>query len=527
MDRLRSYVEGRWHTASSGWVPLVNPCTEEVIAEASSAGIDCAGVLDHARRKGGPALRGLTVAGRAELLERMSRVLHEHREELIELSLENTGTTRKDAKFDIDGATFTLAHYAGLGRSIGERHFFVDGEGERLGRSARFWGQHLMMPRSGAAVLINAFNFPAWGFGEKAACALLAGMPVIAKPATSSALLAARCIEIVIEAGILPEGALSLICGSTGNLLDLLGGQDVLAFTGSASTALSLRAKTNLLAASTRVNIEADSLNPAVMGPDVEPGSESWELFLRDVEREITQKSGQKCTAVRRVIVPSESMDRVQEELCQRLERVVVGNPKEPSVTMGPLATANQLREAETGVARLREEAALVHGSGERIDGKGNESGKGFFFGPTLLRSEGATGGAAVHELEVFGPVATLVGYDGTAADAAGLVARGGGCLVTSVYSDDPGFLEQFLAAAPSSSGRIYIGSEKVAAQLPGSGVAHPALLHGGPGRAGGGEELGGLRGLALYLQRVALSGDRAVVERLAGLRDGAAGRSG
>jgi oxepin-CoA hydrolase/3-oxo-5,6-dehydrosuberyl-CoA semialdehyde dehydrogenase len=519
MKRLRSHVEGRWRTASSRFVPLVNPCSEQVIAEASSEGVDFAAALDYARRQGGPALRELNIAGRADLLDRMSRTLHEHRDELIALSLENTGTTRKDAKFDIDGATFTLSHYGGVGQSIGGRDCFLDGEGTQLGRSSRFWGQHVLVPRAGVAVFVNAFNFPAWGIAEKAACALLAGMPVIVKPATSSALVAERCVEIVVEAGILPDGALSLVCGSAGDLLDHLGRQDVLAFTGSASTALQLRGKANLLASSTRVNVEADSLNAAVLGADVEPGSESWDLFLRDVEREITQKSGQKCTAVRRILASADRIERVQADLAERLARLVVGNPLDPSVTMGPLATADQLREASDGVARLCEAATRVHGTGERIDGVGNEPGKGFFFGPTLLRAEEAGVGSPVHEIEVFGPVATLIPYDGTASDAAKQVSLGGGCLVTSVYTDELAFLSSFLRHGGSTSGRLYIGSEKVASQLPGSGLALPQLLHGGPGRAGGGEELGGLRGLELYLQRVALSGDRALVERLAGAK--------
>jgi len=461
----------------------------------------------------------MTFSERAEILSAMSSVLHQHRDELIALSLRNTGTTRKDAKFDIDGGTFTLAHYAALGREIGDARHLADGEGIKLGQSARFWGQHLLVPLSGAAVLVNAFNFPVWGFAEKAACALLAGVPVIVKPATSSAMLTERCIEIIVEAGVVPEGLVSLICGATGDLLDMLGGQDVLAFTGSASTALALRQKQNLLASSARVNIEADSLNAAVLGPDVDLSSETWALFIRDVVREMTQKSGQKCTAVRRILVPAERQEAVRDRLCEELGHVVTGNPLDGSVNMGPLATAQQLDDAIGGVARLREQTELVFGSGERIDGFGNEAGTGFFFGPTLLRASDASAASLVHELEVFGPVATLMAYDGTAGDAATLVGRGEGSLVTSLYSNDIEFINGYIAVGGSTSGRLYLGSEKVAGQLPGSGVAMPQLLHGGPGRAGGGQELAGLKGLELYLQRVALTGDRVIVERVAGLR--------
>jgi len=519
MKTLRNYVEGKWYEAPSGFVALIDPCSEEPIAQASSAGVDFGAALEFAVKRGGPALRELTIGQRANVLMEMSKALHGHRDELITLSLQNTGTTRRDSKFDVDGAIFTLAHYARLGEELGDRRTFVDGEGVRLGSSARYWGQHLLLPLTGCAVHINAFNFPAWGLAEKAACALLAGMPVISKPATSSALVTARCIEIVVEAGILPEGALSLICGSTGDLLDRLGPQDVLAFTGSASTALKLRGNPNLLQNSTRANIEADSLNAAVLGADVEPGEETWDLFLRDVQREITQKTGQKCTAVRRVFVPRDRLDEVQEVLSERLAEVVTGNPREASVGMGPLATRQQLDEAVAGVAKLAGQAEVVHGSGQRVDGVGNAPGQGFFFAPTLLRAADARAAGVIHQHEVFGPVATLLPYDGGADEAAELVALGGGSLVTSVYSDDREFLGGYVAAGGASSGRLYIGSAKVAGQLPGSGLAMPQLLHGGPGRAGGGHELGGSRGLELYLQRVAVSGDRALVERLAGLR--------
>ena len=519
MKTLRCFVENRWHEADSDFAPLVDPCSEEQIARASSRGVDFAAAVDHAREEGRTALGELDIGQRGALLIEMARVLQERRDELIELSLQNMGATRKDAKFDIDGGAFTLAHYGELGRSIGERRMFVDGEGVRLGRSARFWGQHVLLPLRGVAVHVNAFNFPVWGFAEKAACALLAGVPVITKPATSSALVAEQAVSAVIDAGILPEGALSLICGSTGDLLDRLGPQDVLSFTGSASTALSLRGKTNLLESSTRVNIEADSLNAAVLGPDAAPGDETWAVFVSEVFREMTQKSGQKCTAVRRILVPTERASDFREELCERLAAVVVGNPTERAVQMGPLATAAQLDDAISGVAKLREEAEFVHGQGERIDGEGNPTGKGFFFGPTLLSASDPSSASAVHEHEVFGPVATILEYDGSAEVAAELVARGGGSLVTSVYSDDREFLASYIERGGSTSGRLYIGSEKVASQLPGSGLALPQVLHGGPGRAGGGEELGDLRGVSLYLQRVALTGDRGMVERLAGSR--------
>ncbi len=517
MRTLRSYVCGRWHEATDRFATLTDPSTEEPIARASSDGIDFGEVLRHAREVGGPALRAMTYGERAAALKALSKALYEHRDELLDLSIASTGTTRKDAKFDVDGATGTLAYYAGLGAPLGDARVLLDGDGEALGRSARFWGQHVLVPRHGVAVLVNAFNFPAWGFGEKAAAALLAGMPVLVKPATSTAWLTERCLEILIEARILPEGALQLVCGSTGDLLDRLGPQDVLAFTGSADTALKLRSRDNLLRNSTRVNVEADSLNAAVLGADVEPGTETWDLFVHEVVREMTQKSGQKCTAVRRVFVPRARVDEVRDAISDRLGAVVTGNPADGTVTMGPLATASQLRDAIDGVGRLAEVAKIVFGTGERIDGVGAPTGKGFYFGPTLLQANDAAAATVAHELEVFGPVATLLPYDGPTSGTAPLVGLGQGSLVTSLYADDESEVAAFIAAGAAWCGRLYLGSEKMAAQAPGSGLALPQSLHGGPGRAGGGEELGGLRALTLYSQRVALQGSRPTLQRIAG----------
>lgn len=520
MKTLGSYVLDHWRHANSGFDLLRDPCSETTIAQASTEGIDFGAMLDHARQVGGPALRALTFKERGDLIQSMSKALHERRDELIELSLKSSGTTRKDAKFDLDGATATLAYYAALGKELGDRRVLADGEGLALGRSERFYGRHARVPLRGAAVHINAFNFPAWGFAEKAACALLAGVAVITKPASSTAMVTERCIEIIVEAGVLPAGALQLLCGSSGDLLSRLGPQDAFAFTGSATTALLLRRGENLLANGTRVNIEADSLNAAVLAPDVEIGSESWNLFLKDVEREITQKTGQKCTAVRRVFVPGALLDTVQAELIDRLSRVVIGNPADAAVTMGPLTTERQLTDAIAGIALLEAKARRVLGGGQRIDGSGNPPGKGYFLAPTLLRAESARDAGAVHSHEVFGPVATLLPYDGGTAEAAALVALSEGTLVTSVYSDDESWVNDYLSEGGGAwTGRLYLGSEKMAEQAMGSGLVLPQSIHGGPGRAGGGEELGGLRGLEFYTRRVALQGSRKMVEQLLGER--------
>lgn len=521
MVTLRSWVEGRWVEARGRTTTLTNPATDEPLAEAGTDGVDFGAALAHARDVGGPALRALTFAERGELLRAMSKTIHQHREALLDPAMKNGGCTRSDAKFDIDGASGTLAAYADvaaqLGASKGNGHTLIDGEGIQLARSARWFGQHLLAPREGVAVHVNAFNFPAWGFAEKAAVALLAGVPVLTKPATATALTAYRMMELLVEERVLPDGALSFIAGGVGDLLSYLGGQDVLAFTGSLDTAVSLRGLPNLLRGSTHVNVEADSLNAAVLAPDVEPGSDTWDLFVADVVRELTQKTGQKCTATRRVLVPAERMDAVVEALSDRLARITVGDPLRDDVKMGPLASKAQLRDVRAGLERLLAEADSVHGGDGRVTPLGVSEGQGCFLGPVLLRARDPHRADAVHTHEVFGPVATLCAYDGSTDEATALVRRGGGMLVTSLYGDDRAFLAQAVRGIAPWVGRIYLGSAKVAGQTIPPGTVLPQLVHGGPGRAGGGEELGGPRGLGLYLQRTALQGDKAILDALLG----------
>jgi 3,4-dehydroadipyl-CoA semialdehyde dehydrogenase len=516
MKRLESYVGGRWQAGQGKATPLVNPTTEEVVAEASSGGVDFAAALAHARGRGGPALRELGFAGRGELCRALSKAIHAGREELIELAVQNGGNTRSDAKFDIDGAAFTLAAYADLGAQLGGGNWLVDGDPVQIGRTARLVGQHAWSPRRGVAVFVNAFNFPAWGLAEKAATALLAGMPVVCKPATATALVTWRMVQMFVEQKLLPDGALSLICGDAGDLVDRLGGQDVLAFTGSSQTARLLRASEGAVGRSVHVNVEADSLNAAVLGPDVSLGSETGQLFLADVVRDMTQKTGQKCTAIRRALVPVDRLDQVVDELRGRLADLVVGNPADDGVRMGPLATRRQLEDVRAGLARLSAATEAAHGDGS-VTPRGVPDGKGFFLGPVLRKAPDARAAAAVHEHEVFGPVSTVCGYSGDGEDAAAIVGLGDGGLVCSVYSDDREFLAAAVPALAPLHGRIYLGSEKMAAQSPGPGTVIPHLLHGGPGRAGGGEELGGRRGMTLYMQRTALEGDKSIISSLLG----------
>jgi oxepin-CoA hydrolase/3-oxo-5,6-dehydrosuberyl-CoA semialdehyde dehydrogenase len=512
MKKLASYVNGSWVVGTGPTQTLYNPATEEAIAETSTEGIDFAAAVHHARTRGGPALRALTFAERGKLLQRMAKAIHDAREELLGLAVQNGGNTRGDAKFDVDGASATLAAYAELGKELGDTRVIVDGDPVQLGRTARYQGVHIRVPRRGVAVHVNAFNFPAWGLCEKAATALLAGMPVISKPATSTAMLSHRMVEIFVQENILPEGALSFIAGGAGNLLDHLGGQDVLAFTGSSDTARTLRGLPNFLAHSVHVNIEADSLN--------EPGSETWQLFLVDVVRDMTQKAGQKCTAIRRVFVPESRLDQVAEALSERLAGITVGNPAEQGVNMGPLSSAAQLRDVRSGIDRLAAQTEPVFGGTGEVTAVGVSAGKGYFVGPVLRRARDARAAAAVHEHEVFGPVVTLLPYSGDPEEAADLVALGSGGLVASAYTDERDYAHAVTLALAPWNGRIYLGSAKMAAQSMGPGTVMASLVHGGPGRAGGGEELGSLRGMGLYQQRTAVQGDKGMLKALTGSDD-------
>ncbi len=518
--KIESFLRGAWRAGAGEGSTLVNPATEDVVATASTHGLDLGGALTFQREVGGPSLRALSFAARGELLLELSRALHADRERLIASEIENGGCTRGDAKFDVDGAIAVLAAYAEVGKALGDRRVLPDGEGIQLGRSPHFWGQHVYVPRTGVAVLIDAFNFPAWGFAEKAACAWLAAMPVLIKPATSTALTAYLAARTLVDSGKLPDGAIGFVGGSAGDLLDHLGGQDVVAFTGSADTGAMLRRHPRIIEHSVPLNIEADSLNAAVLGPDVEQGSDTWQLFIREVVREMTQKTGQKCTAVRRIVVPEAIAGEVAEAMGERFLEITIGNPADEAVRMGPLATAQQRDDTRAGTALLRKEAEVVFGDPDGAVGAvGVEPGKGYFFPIVLLRAKKAAEAAHVHRREVFGPVATLLPYSAGVDEAAALVRLGGGGLVASIFSDDKRFVEAAVLGIASHHGRVYLGSAKVAELATGSGLVLPQCVHGGPGRAGGGEELGGARGVQRYLHRIALQGARPVVEAITGTK--------
>ncbi len=515
--RIRSYVQDQWVDGEGEGARLYNPSTGEVMATASTTGVDMGGALAHARRVGGANLRSLSFAERGAILKGLSKVVREHRDELLELARTNGGNTAGDGSFDIDGASGTLFFYSNLGRSLGEGSLLEDGESLPLGKETSLCGRHVWVPRRGAAVFVNAFNFPAWGFAEKMACAFLAGMPVVVKPATLTACVAFRLAELFVDSGLLPAGSWTFLAGPAGDLLDHLEGQDVLAFTGSAATGRKMRSHPRVLDKGVRVSVEADSLNSAVLGPDVEEGSDSWNLFVKEVSREMTQKAGQKCTATRRVFVPADRIEAVIAALTGRLARTTIGEPGAEGVRMGPLASAAQLEDVKGGVGDLASVGEIVFGDPEIVErADGGSSGTGCFMSPVLLRCDEPREAAVVHAREVFGPVATVMPYDG-AEEAVELIALGEGSLVASVYSDDAVFVRQVVLGIAPYHGRVYLGSADIAGEAWGPGAVLPGLVHGGPGRAGASEELGGLRGVYHYMQRTALEGSAELIGSILG----------
>lgn len=509
MRVLQSYLCDRWQAGDAPNSPLHDAATGAVCAETSTRGLDLRAALHHARTVGGPALRAMTFAERGAMIGKLSKLVHAQREELIDASRQG-GTTRGDAKFDIDGAAGTLAYYAHLGKTLGDRTVLLDGEAEPILRSKRFVGQHIRVPRHGAAIHLNAFNFPAWGMAEKAAVAWLAGVPVVTKPATATALLAVEIVKLWVDAAILPSGALSLLTGSVGDLLDHVGPQDCVAFTGGSATARKVRGHPAVVASNARVNIEADSLNASILGPDVEVGSDTFQMFVNEVVRDMTQKAGQKCTAVRRILVPRDLADQAASALVDRLSGAVIGDPAQRGVDVGPVASEGQQRSVNDGLRQLSEHCDRLWAADAVPDG-------GYYVTPALFRSDRGAQTPWVHEHEVFGPVATVLPYGGDASEVVETVAAGGGGLVCSVYSDDVEWAGQVVLGLAPWHGRILWGSRKVHDQSPGPGTVLPNLVHGGPGKAGGGEELGGPRGLDFYTQRTAIQADRSLLERVLG----------
>jgi oxepin-CoA hydrolase/3-oxo-5,6-dehydrosuberyl-CoA semialdehyde dehydrogenase len=499
---LRSYVQGRWFTPADEGVPLSDAVTGEEITRISSSGVDMAAALDYGRRAGGPALRELTFHQRAALLKALASGLREHRDELYALSA-RTGATLGDSKFDIDGGIGVLFSYGSKGRrELPNDTVYVEGDVEPLGKGGTFVGQHICTPLRGVAVQINAFNFPVWGPLEKFAPAFLAGVPSLIKPASQTAYLTEKLVELIIASGLLPEGSIQLICGSAGDLLDHLTDQDLVGFTGSASTAQRLRTHPTIVQRAVRFNAEADSLNCSILGPEAVAGTPEFDLYVKQLVTEMTVKAGQKCTAIRRALVPASLLDDVAAAASARLARVVVGSPANPEVRMGALASLEQREEVRRSLKALLDSARVVFGDPERVDVVDADQERGAFLSPILLQAP--VDRAEPHEVEAFGPVSTLIPYRSTD-DAIALAARGGGSLVGSIVSADADFARDVVLGVAPWHGRLLVLDRDDAGESTGHGSPLPMLVHGGPGRAGGGEEMGGIRGVLHHMQRTAV----------------------
>ncbi|MGW0947624.1 phenylacetic acid degradation bifunctional protein PaaZ [Streptomyces sp. NPDC002623] len=512
---LQSYLKDTWvmPTATDDAAADVHDAvTGDLVCRVSSAGLDLAGAFDHARRAGGPALRALTFHGRADLLDAVAAAVRARREELYALSA-RAGATLNDARYDVDGGIRVLRDYAARARAeLPDAPHLVEGPAERLTRGEEFLGVHLVTPSPGLMLQVNAFNFPVWAPLEKLAQAVLAGLPSVVKAATPTSYLTERLIRIVTEAGVLPPGALQLVVGSARPALGLLGEQDVLSFTGSAATAATLRTHPNVVARSVRFNAEADSVNAIVLAPDVLPGSPLFDAFVREVVTEMTVKAGQKCTAIRRVLVPGARESAALDAISAALAGVTVGNPAAAGVTMGAVVSLAQRDDVRRAVRRIAESGRFVHGDPEKVRVVDADPERGAFLDTLLLSAD--PDAAAPHEVEPFGPAATVLAYRDTG-HAAELLARGRGSLAASVVGDDVDWTTAFVTETAAWHGRLHLLDSVTMSRTTGHGSPLPALRHGGPGRAGGGSELGGIRGVVDLMQRTAVQGSRRALDSL------------
>lgn len=515
MIAVHSYAQGRW-VAPKGASVLRSAIDGAPVAEAGTEGLDVVAMAAHARAVGGPALRAMTFHARARMLKAVAQALEARKAELYALS-HLTGATKRDNLFDIDGGIGTLFFYASAGRrEAADELVFVEGGPLRMSRSGAFQGRHVCVPLQGVAVHVNAFNFPVWGMLEKLAPCLLAGVPAIVKPATATCWLTEAAFRIVVESGAVPEGAVQLVSGGLGGVLDHLGPQDVVAFTGSAETAATLRRTPAILGNAVRFSAEQDSLNAAVLGPDAAPGTPEFDAFVREAVTEITVKAGQKCTAIRRMIVPAGVVAAVAEAVAEKLSATVAGDPRLEAVRLGALASAAQKRDVAATVARLKAETRVVREGWGGMTVEGADPDAGYFAAPVLLVCDDPDGAKAVHAEEAFGPVSTIMGYR-DAAHAFALANRGGGSLVASVFTHDPGFAREAVLHAGAWHGRLYFADRDIGREGTGHGAPMPHLIHGGPGRAGGGEEQGGMRGVLHYMQRVGVQGSPRMLSAIGG----------
>ena len=515
MPKLGNYITGSWIMGDGEGQPLYNAVNGEPVAHASTKGLDFSAILDYARTKGNPALRRMTFHERGRMLKALALYLKEPErlEKFYKISY-LTGATRADSWIDLEGGIGNLFSYASLRRKFPNETFCPDGEGLSLGKAGTFMGQHLLVPKEGVAIHINAFNFPVWGMLEKIAVNLLAGVPAVVKPATVTSFLTEAVVREIAVSGILPPGALQLVCGSAGDLLDHVLDQDIVTFTGSASTGQTLKSHPAILRQNTPFTMEADSLNCLVLGEDVAPGMPEWDLFIKEVRKEMTVKAGQKCTAIRRIFVPENKMEDAWKALAKALSQTTIGNPQNEKVRMGSLAGQTQREEVRSQVRRLLASTQILYGSLDSVEVIDADASKGAFVSPLLLMSGQPFTSEEPHTVEAFGPVSTIMPYKGMA-EAIGLSKKGKGSLCSSVVTADPGIAREYVLGAATHHGRILILNNECAKESTGHGSPLPLLVHGGPGRAGGGEEMGGVRGVKHYMQRVAVQGSPSMITAL------------
>ncbi len=510
MNKLGNFICGKWMEGDGEGQLLTDAVTGAPIATASTKGVDFESVLHYARTVGNPALRKMTFQERGRMLRALALHLMEKKELFYNISYKS-GATRIDSWIDIEGGIGNLFSNASLRRKLPDETFSLDGDAIPLGKQNTFMGHHILVPKEGAAIHINAYNFPVWGMLEKIAVNLLAGVPAVVKPATVTSYLTEAVVREIIASNILPKGALQLICGSAGNMLDFVESQDVVTFTGSAHTGAALKSHHRIISESVPFNMEADSLNCMILGETVEPGDAEWDIFIKEVKKEMTVKAGQKCTAVRRIFVPENKMEAVWKALVDTLEKTVIGNPLNEKVRMGSLAGNEQRNDVRNQVQRLLASSEIIFGSLDSVQVMDADAKTGAFMSPILLMNQHPFSNTEPHEIEAFGPVSTLMPYK-SADEAIELSKKGKGSLCSSIITNNPVEARNYVLGAASHHGRILILNEACAKESTGHGSPLPLLVHGGPGRAGGGEEMGGLRGIRHYLQRTAIQGSPTMI---------------
>ena len=516
MKTLQSYINGKWVEGSGDGIMMHDAVTGEDIGMATTGGLDIPEVLQYGRTKGGEVLRKMTFQERGNMLKSLALYLTKRKEQFYELSY-RTGATRIDSWIDIEGGFGNLFANASLRKLFPNQSYHVEGDPIDLSRGGRFMAHHILVPKRGVAVHINAFNFPIWGMLEKCAVNWMAGMPAVVLPAPQTAYLTEAVARVIVDSGILPEGALQLLSGMTKNILDTVGSQDVVTFTGSAHTGRILKAHPRLMEESVPFTMEADSLNACILGKDAVPGTPEFNLFVKEVRKEMTVKTGQKCTAIRRIIVPSELVEDVQIALAKQLDKVIIGDPRLEEVRMGALASKKQVESFKNNVTEIAKTAQIVYGDLDTIETVGADATKGAFVSPILLRQDHPFKHVTIHEIEAFGPVSTIMPYD-TLDDAITLSQMGKGSLVSSIFTYNDQIAKEYVVGAASHHGRILVGNRENAKQSTGHGSPLPMLTHGGPGRAGGGEEMGGMRGIKHYMQRCAIQGTPTTLTEVTGI---------